>query len=52
MKVGLQIGAHFVPEVEGFEMEKLAEAIRAGVSGKIVDVIDEVDGERIEVYVE
>ena len=52
VNVGLQIGAHYIPEVEGFNMEELAEAIQTGVQGKIVDVIDEEDGERIGIYVE
>jgi len=52
VNVGLQIGAQFIPEVESFNMEELAEAIQTGVQGKIVDVIDEEDGKRIEIYVD
>ena len=28
------------------------EALRAGVTGKIIDVVDEEDGEHVEIYVE
>jgi len=50
--VGLRMGARFVPDMEGLEIEQLAEALRQGLTGKIVDVIDEEDGNRVEVYVE
>ena len=50
--VGLRMGARFVPDMEGMEIEELAEALRQGLTGKIVDVIDEEDGNRVEVYVE
>jgi hypothetical protein len=49
---GLKIGAHFAPEVEGVDMSNVMEALRAGVTGKIIDVTDEVDGEHVEIYVE
>ncbi len=50
--VGLRMGARFVPDMEGLEIEQLAEALRQGLTGKIIDVIDEEDGNRVEVYVE
>src|SRR6185295_2790855 len=49
---GLKIGAHFAPEVEGVDMSNVMEALRAGVTGKIIDVTDEEDGEHVEIYVE
>ncbi len=49
---GLKIGAHFAPEVEGVDMSNVLEALRSGVSGKIIDVIDEEDGEHVEIFVE
>jgi hypothetical protein len=49
---GLKIGAHFAPEVDGVDMNELMEALRSGVTGKIIDVIDEKDGEHVEIYVE
>ncbi|MDL1909631.1 DUF2089 domain-containing protein [Chloroflexi bacterium CFX6] len=49
---GLKIGAHFAPEVEGVDMSNVMEALRSGVTGKIIDVTDEVDGEHVEIYVE
>lgn len=49
---GLKIGAHFAPEVEGVDMSNVMEAVRSGMTGKIIDVTDEEDGEHVEIYVE
>ena len=49
---GLKIGAHFAPEVEGVDMSNVMEALRSGMTGKIIDVTDEEDGEHVEIYVE
>jgi hypothetical protein len=49
---GIKIGAHFAPEVEGVNMSNVMEAVRSGMTGKIMDVTDEEDGEHVEIYVE
>ncbi len=49
---GMKIGAHFAPEVEGVDMSSVMEALRTGVTGKIIDVVDDEDGEHVEIYVE
>jgi hypothetical protein len=49
---GLKIGAHFAPEVEGVDMSNVMEALRSGVTGKIIDVTDDEDGEHVEIYIE
>lgn len=49
---GIKIGAHFAPEVEGVNMSNVMEAVRSGMTGKIIDVTDEEDGEHVEIYVE
>lgn len=51
MDWGLKIGAQFAPEI-AVGMEDWQEALKSGVEGKIVDVIDEEDGEHVEIYVE
>lgn len=50
VNVGLRIGAHFVPEMDAVDMEEVFQALRQGMTGKIVDVDDEE--ERVEVYLE
>ncbi len=49
---GMKIGAHFAPEVNGVDMNNVMEAVRTGMTGKIIDVMDEEDGEHVEIYVE
>jgi len=49
---GMKIGAHFAPEVEGVDMSNVMDALRMGVTGKIIDVVDEEDGEHVEIFVE
>lgn len=52
VNVGLKMGARFAPEVEGVNFEEIMEAIRNGQQGKIMDVIDDEGGERVEIFVE
>jgi hypothetical protein len=49
---GMKIGAHFAPEVQGVDMSSVMEALRAGITGKIIDVTDDEDGEHVEIFVE
>jgi len=49
---GMKIGAHFAPEVEGVDMANVMDAVRSGMTGKIIDVTDDEDGEHVEIYVE
>jgi hypothetical protein len=52
VNVGLRLGARFVPDMEGLDVEELADALQQGLTGKIIDVIDEDEGQRVEVFVE
>jgi hypothetical protein len=52
VNVGLKMGARFAPDIEGVNFDEIMEAVRSGSQGKIVDVVDEEDGERVEIYVE
>ena len=49
---GMKIGAHFAPEVEGVDMTNVMDAMRSGVTGKIIDVMDDEDGEHVEIFIE
>ncbi len=51
--IGLKMGAKFSPVgMEGLDMNQIMAAIKAGGTGKIVDVEDEEDGEHVEIYVD
>ena len=52
VNVGIKMGARFAPNMEGIDAEQITKAIREGVQGKIVDVEDEEDAERVEIFVE
>lgn len=52
VNVGLKMGARFAPNVEGLDYEEISQAIRAGAQGKIIDVVNEEDGERVEIFIE
>jgi hypothetical protein len=52
VSVGLRMAERFAPDFEGFDMEELEELITSGAMGRMVEVVDEEDGERVEVYVE
>jgi len=52
VNVGIKMGARFAPDIEGIDFDEIVTAIKSGSQGKIVDVVDEEDGERVEIYVE
>ena len=49
---GMKIGAHFAPEIEGMDMDSILDAFQKGMTGKIVDVVDDEDGEHVEIFIE
>lgn len=51
MDVGAKIGAKFAAPAN-FDLEELIDSIRGGAEGKIIDVEDLEDNERVEIYVE
>lgn len=52
VNVGIKMGARFVPESADIDLEEIAEQIRSGAHGKIIDVTDEESGELVEVFIE
>ena len=52
VNIGLKMGARFMPDLDGMDTGEIMEAIRSGMQGKIVDVEDSEDGEKVEVYIE
>ena len=52
VNVAMRTGAKFAPEIDGIDMEEIFQAINDGTTGKIVDVVDENDGEHVEVFIE
>jgi len=52
MDWGLRVGAQFAPEVANVDLAELSDILSTGVEGKIVDVLDEEDGEHVEIYID
>ena len=52
VNVGLKMSARFAPELDQEQMNAIAEALKSGAMGKVVDVVDESDGEHVEVFIE
>ena len=52
VNVGIKMGARFAPEMEGVDLANLAELVRSGATGKLVEVEDLEDGERVEIFIE
>jgi len=50
--VGARMGARFAPELSDLDLGDIIDQIKAGAQGKIVEVEDAEDGERVEIYVE
>lgn len=49
---GLRMAERFAPEFEGLDRQELEELLASGVDGKLVEVLDEKENERVEIYVE
>jgi hypothetical protein len=52
VNVGIKMGARFAPEMEGFDLAQIAELARSGATGKLIEVEDTEDDERVEIFVE
>ena len=52
LDVGMRMGARFAPELESIDLAQIIEQVKAGGQGKMVEVEDEEDGERVEIYIE
>ncbi|HWS23274.1 MAG TPA: hypothetical protein VN226_02430 [Anaerolineales bacterium] len=52
IEAGMKIGAHFSAKIDGVDMETITRSINEGMTGKVVDVIDEEAGEHVEIYIE
>jgi hypothetical protein len=46
------MSARFAPDLDQEQMNAVAEALKTGAMGKVLDVVDEEDGEHVEVFIE
>jgi hypothetical protein len=50
--VGLRLATRLVPQIRGSALEDLLHAIENGTTGRLLDLQDLEEGERIEIYAE
>ncbi len=52
VSVGIKMGARFAPTNANFDYQSVMDAIKSGATGKIVDIEDQDEGERVELWIE
>ncbi len=52
MEAGMKIGAQYAPEIRDIDLTQFIEEARTQPMGKVIDVIDEEDGEHVEIFIE
>ncbi len=52
VKWGMKIGGQFAPEVKGIDFDELSEILNSEGDGKLVEVMDEEDGEHVQIFIE
>ena len=50
--VGLKMGARFAPDMAGMDLQAVQAAVKNGYQGRVVEVDNEEDNERVEIFVE
>lgn len=52
LRVASKFGGNFNLDINGVTMDEIQESINDGLFGKIVDIYDDKEGERVEVFIE
>ena len=52
VSAGLRIGQRYAPELNGVDWDSLLDEIQRGANGKLVEVEDQEDNERVEIFVD
>ena len=52
VNTGIKMGAHLSTEVDGMDMQQINDFIKRGVTGQVLDVMDDEEGERVEIFLE
>ena len=49
---GLRIGQRYAPELRGVNWDEVLDEVQNGANGKLVEVEDQEDNERVEIFVD
>ena len=52
VNAGLRIGQRYAPELNGIDWDNLMDEIQQGANGKLVEVEDQDDNQRVEIFVD
>jgi len=52
INTGIKMGAHLSTEVDMLDMQQINDYIRRGVTGQVLDVLDDEEGERVQIFLE
>ena len=52
VSAGLRIGQRYAPEMRGVDWDDLLDEVQRGANGKLVEVEDQEDNERVEIFVD
>ena len=52
MDAGIRIGAQYAPELQSMDLAQLINEVKSGASGKIIEVVNEEDGQHVEIFIE
>lgn len=52
VSTGLKMGAHLSVDLNELNMQQINESIKRGVTGQVMEVVDDDEGEKVEIYLE
>jgi hypothetical protein len=52
MSTGLKMGAHLSTDMHELNMQQINDYIRRGVTGQVLEVVDDDEGEKVAIYLE
>ena len=52
VKWGLKVGTQYHREINGVDFDEISDILTSGAEGKIIEVIDEEDGEHVQIFVD
>jgi hypothetical protein len=52
LEAGLRIGRNFAPELKDIDWQQISEAVKSGNAGRLLEVEDLDDNQRVEIYLD
>jgi hypothetical protein len=52
VSTGVKMGAHLSADMQELNMQKINDYVKRGVTGQVMEVVDEDEGEKLSIYLE